>query len=81
MEREGLLQDREDYLKSKAIVELSIKDAEENNEQKSENLTKLKGKLEKIIACISEKEKNLTLITPKFENIQKEEIELKQKYF
>lgn len=36
--REGLLQDREDYLKSKAIVELSIKDIEENNVQKSESL-------------------------------------------
>ena len=38
VEREGLLQDREYYLKSKAIVELSIKDIEENHAQKQESL-------------------------------------------
>jgi hypothetical protein len=73
------LQDREDYLKSKAIVELSIKDIEENNAQKSENLKRLQAKLEKINAGIAEKESSLAVITPKFENIQKEEIELKEK--
>lgn len=79
MEREGLLQDREDYLKSKAIVELSIKDIEENNAQKAENLKRLQAKLEKINAGIAEKESSLAVITPKFENIQREEIEIKEK--
>jgi hypothetical protein len=79
VEREGLLQDREDYLKSKAIVELSIKDIEENNAQKAENLKRLQAKLEKINAGIAEKESSLAVITPKFENIQREEIEIKEK--
>ena len=38
VEREGILHDRDEYLKSKAKIELSVKDIEENDSQREASL-------------------------------------------